>query len=95
MLTYPHRPDQELASEEWQEMVALFRLPGDIVIHGPATRDEEFWSENAEFGLACASYSYAFEAPLDLVRNYLVNSNASFDAGLDRRAPFHLDAVMH
>ncbi len=39
MLTYPHRPDQELASEEWQERVALFWLPGDIVIHGPATTD--------------------------------------------------------
>ncbi len=94
MRSYPHRPDEEVALEERDDLQSLFRPAGAIVPAGPAVAPEEFWSENAAYGLACARYAYAFEAPVETVRYYLVESDASFATGLERRSPFDLDALM-
>ena len=94
MRAYPHRPDEASLLEDRDFYVSIFKPDSVIVGAAPATTEEAIWALNAERGLWCAAYVYAFEGPVEMVRNYLERSNSSFTMGLERRSPFDLGALM-
>ncbi len=94
MRSYPHNPKEAIADKHRVHLLSVFKPDSVLIDAAPATSEEWIWSENAERGLFLARYAYAFEEPVETVRQYLERSNSSFSTGLERRSPFDLGALM-